>query len=82
MINADLAALYQVETFNLNKAVKRNAARFPDDFMLQLSKKEAANLTYQNGIASWGGLRTPPYAFMNRALPCFPLCCGAIRPRR
>ena len=62
MLDADLAALYQVETFNLNKAVKRNAARFPEDFMFQLSKKEADNLTFHNGIASWGGRRTPPYA--------------------
>ena len=63
MSDSDLAALYQVETFNLNKAVKRNAARFPEDFMFQLSREEAKNLTFQNGIASWGGRRTPPYAF-------------------
>lgn len=62
MLDSDLAALYQVETFNLNKAVKRNAARFPEDFMFQLSKEEADNLTFQNGIARWGGRRTPPYA--------------------
>lgn len=37
MLDTDLAELYQVETFNLNKAVKRNMARFPRDFMFQLS---------------------------------------------
>jgi hypothetical protein len=68
MIDSDLAALYQVETFNLNKAVKRNAARFPDDFMFQLSKEEAANLIFQNGMSSWGGRRTPPYAFTEQGV--------------
>jgi hypothetical protein len=37
MIDSDLAKLYQVATFNLNKAVKRNLSRFPDDFMFQLT---------------------------------------------
>ena len=39
MLDADLAELYQVETFNLNKAVKRNIDRFPQDFMFQLTKQ-------------------------------------------
>jgi hypothetical protein len=63
MLDNDLAKLYQVQTFNLNKAVKRNLARFPDDFMFRLTKEEAAQLTFQNGISSWGGRRTLPYAF-------------------
>jgi hypothetical protein len=37
MLDSDLAEIYQVETFNLNKAVKRNPDRFPEDFMFQLS---------------------------------------------
>ena len=37
MLDSDLAELYGVETFNLNKAVKRNIERFPEDFMFQLS---------------------------------------------
>ena len=40
MLDSDLAALYEVETFNLNKAVKRNIERFPADFMFQLAKDE------------------------------------------
>ena len=40
MIDSDIAGLYEVETFNLNKAVKRNIERFPDDFMFQLTKAE------------------------------------------
>ncbi len=40
MLDADLAELYDVETFNLNKAVKRNIERFPPRFMFQLNKEE------------------------------------------
>ena len=63
MLDSHLADLYQVETFNLNKAVKRNLDRFPEDFMLQLTKEEFKNLTFQTGISRWGGRRHPPYAF-------------------
>jgi hypothetical protein len=52
MLDTDLATLYDVETFNLNKAVKRNMERFPSDFMFQLDKGEWENLTFQNGISS------------------------------
>jgi len=41
MLGRDLAALYGVETKNLNKAVRRNLDRFPDDFMFQLTEDEA-----------------------------------------
>jgi hypothetical protein len=37
ILDSDLSKLYQVETFNLNKAVKRNIERFPKDFMFQLT---------------------------------------------
>ena len=40
MIDKDLAALYGVETKQLNRAVKRNIERFPEDFMFQLTKEE------------------------------------------
>ena len=40
MLHSDLAALYGVTTGNLNKAVKRNSARFPTDFMCQLDAEE------------------------------------------
>ncbi len=40
MLDTDLAQLYQVPTFRLNEAVKRNIKRFPDDFMFQLSSEE------------------------------------------
>ena len=41
MLDSDLAELYQVETKNLNKAVKRNFRRFPEDFMFMLILEEA-----------------------------------------
>ena len=63
MLDSDLAALYGVTTGNLNKAVKRNAERFPTDFMFQLDAEEVANLKFQFGISSWGGRRRLPYAF-------------------
>lgn len=62
MLDRDLAELYGVTTGNLNKAVKRNSDRFPDDFMFQISKEEF-DLIFQNGTSSWGGTRKMPYAF-------------------
>jgi hypothetical protein len=64
LLDADLAALYGVETRALIQAVKRNAQRFPADFMFQLSEEEWAVLRSQTVISSaWGGRRTAPYAF-------------------
>ena len=63
MLDRDLADLYEVETFNLNKAVKRNIDRFPEDFMFQLNDEEFKNLIFHFGISSWGGTRKLPYAF-------------------
>ena len=51
MIDSHLAELYDVETFNLNKAVKRNIDRFPQDFMFQLTKQAADSLRFQIGIS-------------------------------
>jgi hypothetical protein len=60
ILDADLAKLYGVTTFNLNKAVKRNLDRFPEDFMFQLTYQEVRNLIFQIGISSWGGTRKQP----------------------
>lgn len=62
ILDKDLAELYEVTTSNLNKAVKRNLDRFPDDFMFQLNQVEF-DLIFQNGTSSWGGTRKLPYAF-------------------
>ena len=69
MLDSDLAKLYSVQTFNLNKAVKRNLQRFPNDFMFQLTKEEY-NLIFQNGISksSRGGRRYMPYVFTEQGV--------------
>jgi len=63
-----LSELYEVEPRALIQAVKRNAERFPEDFMFQLSPEEFANLKSQIGISSWGGVRTAPYAFTEQGV--------------
>ena len=69
MLDSDLAELYGVTTGNFNKAVKRNIARFPDDFMFQLNDEEYSNLKFQIGIASsYGGRRTTPYVFTEQGV--------------
>ena len=63
MLDADLSQLYGVPTKVLVRAVKRNAARFPPDFMFQLGSNEIADLRRQAGTSSsWGGRRYLPYA--------------------
>jgi hypothetical protein len=65
ILDQDLAALYGVETKNLNKAVNRNQKRFPEDFIFQLTKEEWTDLKFQFGTSSsgWGGRRKLPMAF-------------------
>jgi ORF6N domain len=64
LLDADLAALYRVETRVLNQAVKRNAERFPPDFMFRLSTKEFANWRSQvvmSNPAAKMALRRAPF---------------------
>ncbi len=70
MVDTDLAELYGVPTYRLNEAVKRNRKRFPEDFMFQLTKKEAHSLTSQIAISKKGrgGRRTLPYAFTEQGV--------------
>jgi hypothetical protein len=70
MIDSDLAELYDVGTRDLNRAVKRNAARFPADFMFVLTKEEAESLRCQSGTAKErrGGRRNLPYAFTEQGV--------------
>jgi len=65
MLDEDLAAIYGVETKKLNQQVRRNAARFPSDFVFRLTPKEAADLRSQIVTSSpgWGGRRYQPFAF-------------------
>ena len=71
MLDSDLAELYGVETFNLNKAVKRNLDRFPQDFMFQLTEEEANVLRFQIGMSKprgRGGRRYLAYAFTEQGV--------------
>ena len=69
ILDRDLAQLYQVETSQLNRQVKRNIQRFPGDFMFQLTKEEADSLKCQNGTSSWGGdRRALPHAFTEQGV--------------
>ena len=64
MLDSDLAELYGVENKRLNEQVKRNQARFPDDFMFTLTTEEWQNLKSQNATSnSWGGRRKLPNVF-------------------
>ena len=70
LLDSDLAALYGVETKNLNKAVQRNKERFPADFMFQLSSEEHKALRFQSGTSKTGrgGRRHLPYAFTQEGI--------------
>ena len=69
ILDVDLARLYGVDTGHLNRAVKRNQERFPEDFMFQLSLQELSDLKCQFGISrSWGGRRTRPLAFTEQGV--------------
>jgi hypothetical protein len=69
MLDASIAELYQVETRVLVQAVTRNLARFPDDFMFQLTPAEYASLRSQSVISNArGGRRSRPYAFTEQGV--------------
>jgi len=81
MLDYDLAELYGVATGALNRGVKRNADRFPKDFMFQLTAEEAEHLKCQIGISSdWGGRRRSlPYAFTEQGVA---MLSSVLRSRR
>lgn len=54
ILDADLARIYGVETKAFNRAVKRNADRFPPDFVFQFSRKEFDSLRFQSGTLKTG----------------------------
>ena len=69
MLDRDLAVLYDIETAQLNRQVKRNIQRFPEDFMFQLTKEEGDFLKCQNGTSNTkGGDRYLPYAFTEQGV--------------
>jgi phage regulator Rha-like protein len=69
MLDGDLAELYEVETKSLNRAVRRNMRRFPEDFMFRLTRQEHEDLRCQFGTSnSRGGRRYRPYAFTEQGV--------------
>jgi hypothetical protein len=73
ILDRDLAKFYKVETGQLNRVVKRNNERFPNDFCFQLNKNEFFNLKCQNGISSFdtkkrGGTRKLPFVFTEQGV--------------
>lgn len=79
ILDRDLASLYGVDTRDLNKAVTRNLERFPDDFMMQLTRAEFRNLKSQFGTSSWGGTRKCPRAFTEQGVA---MLSGVLRSKR
>lgn len=70
MLDSDLANLYGVQTKVLNQAVQRNVDRFPQDFMFQLSKEEAENLSRSQFVTLKRGhnVKYLPYAFTEQGV--------------
>ena len=68
MLDFHLAELYDISTKVLIQAIKRNANRFPYDFMFQLTQEEYNNLRSQFVTSSWGGRRYLPYAFTEQGV--------------
>jgi hypothetical protein len=82
MLDATLADLYGVETRRLVEAVRRNANRFPHDFMFRLTPEEFANLRSQiatSSPAAHGGRRYLPYAFTEQGVA---MLSGVLRSER
>jgi len=69
MLDRDLAELYEVETAQLKRAVRRNIDRFPEDFMFELSKDEYKILRCQFGTLRWGEhAKYLPFAFTEQGV--------------
>lgn len=83
MLDFDLAEMYEIETKNLNKAVRRNSERFPEDFMFRLTNEEANSLAislrFQNGTSNKGGNRYAPFAFTEQGVA---MLSGILRSPR
>jgi len=83
LLDVHLAELYGVSTRALVQATKRNASRFPPDFMFQLTPRESAHLRSQNVISSargqHGGRRYRPYVFTEQGVA---MLSSVLRSRR
>jgi hypothetical protein len=81
LLDAELAALYGVATKVLLQAVKRNARRFPEDFMMQLTVTEwdALRSHFVTSKTGRGGRRYPPYAFTEQGVAMLSSVLGSER---
>jgi hypothetical protein len=68
LLDRDLAGLYDVETKQLKRAVRRHISRFQEDFMFYLTKEEFDDLRCQFGTSSWGGARYNPMVFTEQGV--------------
>jgi len=68
LLDADVAKVYGVETKRINEAVKNNPEKFPEGYILQVTKDEFENLRSKISTSSWGGRRYSPKAFTERGL--------------
>ncbi|SMD01870.1 ORF6N domain-containing protein [Pedobacter nyackensis] len=72
ILDTDLAALYEVETKQLKRQVKRNKDRFPEDFMFELTAEEYQFSRSQNGTLKQGSnIKYAPMVFTEQGVPCF-----------
>lgn len=81
LLDRDLAELYQVETKQLKRAVRRNIDRFPNDFMFEMTKEEVENWRRQFGTSNSDkmGLRYRPMAFTEQGVA---MLSGILRSKR
>lgn len=81
MLDKDLASLYGVQVKVLNQAVRRNLARFPDEFMFQLTADEGESLRSQivTSKGGRGGRRYLPYAFTEQGVAMLSSVLGSDR---
>ena len=84
MLDSDVAMLYQYTTKSINKAMKRNINRFPEDFCFQLTEKEVENLRFQFGTSSlkkenYGGRRYLPYVYTEQGIS---MLAGVLEMRK
>ena len=70
MLDSDVAYFFNVDTRQLNRQMKRNVGRFPEDFCFQLNSKEFKNLMCQIGTSSvgYGGRRKLPYVYTEHGI--------------
>ena len=68
LLDQDVALIYGVETKRINEAVKNNPEKFPEGYLIQISKDEWVGLKSKFSTSKWGGKVNPPTAFPEKGL--------------